>query len=338
LWEKGFFGKGSLSRSDPSWLNREKRRRGVAAQQSSEEYTQSRREERRQMKFERALKERETIESQLRQEGKLLDLTEANGEVTSPHEKSFINDEYIPNGLTQQRDQKPPAEIIDFPEARINPDKPIEASPNAQADASHAIIEEQEHLQLSLEEAFFLSFSLGVLEVYDESSTTPLSTYSLFEKLRTASYSPHTRPPAARPDDPFLLKYVVYHHFRSLGWVLRGGSKFSVDYLLYNRGPVFSHAEYAVLVLPSYSDQYWIDPSRNADVKRSESRDWHWLHCINRVQAHVHKTLVLVYVDIPPPLESGPQESEEMSIGKLLQRYKVREFVVRRWLFNRSRD
>ena len=45
-------------------------------------------------------------------------------------------------------------------------------------------------------------------------------------------------------DNPFLINYVVYHHYRSLGWVVKGGIKFCVDYLLYKRGPVFSHAEW----------------------------------------------------------------------------------------------
>ena len=44
-------------------------------------------------------------------------------------------------------------------------------------------------------------------------------------------------------DNPFLINYMVYHHYRALGWVVRGGLKFCVDYLLYKRGPVFSHAE-----------------------------------------------------------------------------------------------
>jgi tRNA-splicing endonuclease subunit Sen2 len=44
------------------------------------------------------------------------------------------------------------------------------------------------------------------------------------------------------PDDPFLVSYVAYHHFRSLGWVVKPGIKFSCDWLLYRRGPVFSHA------------------------------------------------------------------------------------------------
>ena len=45
-------------------------------------------------------------------------------------------------------------------------------------------------------------------------------------------------------DNPFLINYVVCHHYRSLGWVVKGGIKFCVDYLLYKRGPVFAHAEY----------------------------------------------------------------------------------------------
>lgn len=50
-------------------------------------------------------------------------------------------------------------------------------------------------------------------------------------------------------DNPFIVNYIVYHHYRSLGWVIKGGIKFCVDYLLYKRGPVFSHAEYVVVIL-----------------------------------------------------------------------------------------
>lgn len=59
----------------------------------------------------------------------------------------------------------------------------------------------------------------------------------------------HLPPPLAessfskRFDNPFLVHYAVYHHFRTLGWVVKGGIKFCVDYLLYKRGPVFHHAE-----------------------------------------------------------------------------------------------
>jgi tRNA-splicing endonuclease subunit Sen2 len=48
---------------------------------------------------------------------------------------------------------------------------------------------------------------------------------------------------AVKPDNGFIVHYAVYHHFRSLGWVVKSGIKFCVDYLLYKRGPVFHHAE-----------------------------------------------------------------------------------------------
>ena len=51
-----------------------------------------------------------------------------------------------------------------------------------------------------------------------------------------------TPKPALRPDDPFMVSYVAYHHFRSLGWVVKPGIKFAADWLLYRRGPVFSHS------------------------------------------------------------------------------------------------
>ncbi|KAG1719296.1 hypothetical protein EDB19DRAFT_1585255, partial [Suillus lakei] len=45
------------------------------------------------------------------------------------------------------------------------------------------------------------------------------------------------------PDNPFLVPYITYHHHRSLGWVIKSGITFCVDYLLYKCGPVFQHVE-----------------------------------------------------------------------------------------------
>ncbi|KAK0739436.1 hypothetical protein B0T21DRAFT_249131, partial [Apiosordaria backusii] len=65
LWEQGFFGKGSLSRSEPNWLKRELARRGSPEGKTvSEVRTESRREERRLAKWERAKTELEAIERQ----------------------------------------------------------------------------------------------------------------------------------------------------------------------------------------------------------------------------------------------------------------------------------
>ncbi|KPM35858.1 hypothetical protein AK830_g10713 [Neonectria ditissima] len=180
------------------------------------------------------------------------------------------------------------------------------------------VLVDKEHLQLMPEEAFFLSFGLGVLTVNDPTSGKPLSSLDLLTMFRQHSYFPpriEPEEPALQPDDKFLLHYSVYHHFRSLGWVPRGGIKFGVDWLLYTRGPVFDHAEFGLIVIPSYSDPLWKDANKNGADK-----SWQWMHATLRVLSHVTKSLVLVYVDVPPPskfdeaLESGIANALELSL------------------------
>jgi tRNA-splicing endonuclease subunit Sen2 len=199
------------------------------------------------------------------------------------------------------------------------------------------IIQEQEHFQLMMEEAFFLSYGLGALTILDPSDNSPILNRDLFYLFRKSSYFPPQPNPVLSPDDSFLLNYVVYHHYRSLGWCVRGGAKFSCDFMLYNRGPVFSHAEYAILIIPSYTDPYWSsDPFLQNYVKGKEKRSWSWMHCINRVISQVKKKLILVYVDVPKPMDA--EAERKLGIDEVLGKYRVREFVMRRWLSNRERE
>jgi tRNA-splicing endonuclease subunit Sen2 len=197
-------------------------------------------------------------------------------------------------------------------------------------------IKEQEHFQLTMEEAFFLSYSLGALSIVDPASNSPIPNQELFYLFRKSSHFPPSSNPALAPDDSFIVNYVVYHHYRSLGWCVRGGAKFSCDFMLYDRGPVFSHAEFAILIIPSYTDPYWSsDPFLQNYARGKEKRSWSWMHCINRVINQVKKKLILVYVDIPRPM--NPEAEKELGIHEMLGTYKVREFVMRRWLSNRQR-
>ncbi|KAK1539076.1 tRNA intron endonuclease [Colletotrichum costaricense] len=188
----------------------------------------------------------------------------------------------------------------------------------------------KEHLQLTSEEAFFLAFGMGALRVIDPTTKTPIPTPELFNLFRQYSYFPRRSTEELQPDDGFLVNYAVYHHFRSLGWVPRAGIKFGVDWMLYAKGPVFDHAEFGAILLPSYSHQWWKDSDRKIPRKT-----WHWLHGIVRVLSHVQKSLVLVYVDIPPP----PQLEEAMKKGpaEVFKLYKIREVMVKRWSSNRNR-
>jgi tRNA-splicing endonuclease subunit Sen2 len=190
----------------------------------------------------------------------------------------------------------------------------------------------KEHFQLAPEEAFFLVFSLGVLKVVDPVAGSPIPTERLLFLFRSYSYfPPRSLDSGLRADDPFLVNYAVYHHFRSLGWVPRHGIKFGVDWILYQRGPVFDHSEFGIMVLPSYSHPSW-EYHEHEEPKRS----WSWLMGVNRVLSHVLKSLVLVYVDIPPPTVFA-EEMKHGGIAAALKKYTIREVMVRRFSVNRNR-
>ncbi|KAF3479771.1 tRNA-splicing endonuclease subunit Sen2 [Arthroderma uncinatum] len=346
----GFFGKGSLSRSEPSWLEREKKRRGLMGENTSEEVTGMRRVERREFKLERARKEKEAIAEQLRAEGKLVDgpATDKGPSALDDASSRSLNEEKSASGSPPAQEQRTgsttPAGngslVNDSEKTVMNRTKSVRFAPMVEvAEVKDSTeIEDEEHLQLSSEDAFFLAYGLGVLEVYDDTRNTILKPQSLLALLRQHSYFPPQDPSAMpEPDDRFMISYVAYHHFRSLGWVVRSGVKFGVDLLLYNRGPVFSHAEFAINLLPSYSHPYWKETEeRRKQVAAKLNHTWWWLHCINRVQAQVKKSLILCFVEIPPP--STENKPDEQDIGELLKSYEVRELAVKRWVPNRSRD
>ena len=352
LWEMGFFGKGNLSRSEPSWLDKEKRRRGLLAQVTSEEVTRKRRQERKTFKNERARKEREAIEEQLLQEGKIVlcgspSLLHATVAPYTGHRQSEADvADQSAGRLILTNENQPPDQAsgasgdngqTKSPHSDLESAGVFPASPhhNVEIDAP---VKDIEHLQLTHEEALFLVYGLGVLEVCDESTQAVLPPSALLPLFRRQSYFPPYTGTSLPLDDPFMLSYVVYHHFRSLGWVVRSGIKFAADYLLYNRGPVFSHAEFAIIIVPSYDHPYYANSPANRDqTTSSRSQNWWWLHCINRVQAQVHKNLILVYVEIPAPL-SGNDNGSCDDLTALLKRYRVREYSLKRWTPNRGRD
>lgn len=471
LWEQGFYGKGTLSRSEPSWMLREQARNGPSSKVTSEDITRQRRAERQQTKWERARKERETIDQRILEELDMAQGTQVMSSQGSNAQASSSQDEMLrqehvleesiaaqaqirdmsenlrpriislspvasvdhasdlmsrntlqsfappvgpsqllalPNSfrdlpapkalfssvLNSARDHGSVIDTVDRSCASLDNGAPVPAAPfEEQAlerrdekldilqapvspcvetasesqtgnksvrfastevpavgqtslskeqsihlkdpNCSNAI--QREHLQLTFEEAFFLAYGLGALKILDPESNEYMSTDFLFSKFR-AGYTLHQK--SLIPDglhDEFVLSYVVYHHFRSLGWVVRSGMKFSVDFLLYAKGPVFTHAEFAVIILPSFSDEFW---SSTEDLVqqcgRRQQKAWSWLHSVNRVITQVRKTLLLVYVDVPPPLPN--QQEKPVGITGCLRRYRIREVALKRWSANRSRD
>lgn len=456
LWGQGFFGKGSLSRSEPNWLKRELNRRNAIADSVSEQRTEARREARRVAKWERAKAEIEAVEQQKLEEAGLPStkgesepelapapvITEApapdmtmaeepkapvgpakllalpNSSSSKAQDRpiqarpSIAPSEAIPNGHANGKlvnghahingtnglnglDASPAPSVAstsgssepvlqtkevlplkrrksvrfsptvesttfqlhDPPSPRrANGSPPKAASPTFNGVVTEAPIPaptpqdavskldqidsvgevvNKEHFQLAPVEAFFLVFSLGALSVVDRVTLAPIPSKDLLTLFRAHSYFPPLEigspTTTLRPQDPFLVEYAVYHHFRSLGWVVRHGIKFGVDFLLYERGPVASHSDFGTIIIPSFTDKRWKDGEYEPTKKT-----WSWLMGINRVMAHVLKSLVLVYVDIPPP-SVFEEAMEKGGIAAALKKYAIREVMVRRFSVNRNR-
>lgn len=305
LWNQGFFGKGTLSRSDPSWKQRVQRRLnldGGLTEVTKEEITDVRRGERK--KFKELRSRFQKFESMARKQA----LTEADVEEM----------ERIRIQLAEVKLEKENFDVLL---------EEFDASTMRKEDLD--IIEDRklkenlECLQLQKVETFFLKL-LDVVEVRmpkdDVVSDGPNSPESEVPSGLSTKQLYELCAGDLEPSNPFILDYVVYHHYRSLGWCVRSGIKFGCDMLLYKRGPPFMHAEYAIFVIP------------NTD----EWKEWEDIMAAGRVIGGVKKTMILVYVDIPAK-ELFVDKFDKLFV-EVLQLYKVTEIVYRRWIPSRTRD
>lgn len=138
LWQEGFFGKGTLSRSEPSWFGRTSRRLGLdGGEMTLEELTEMRRARRRQFKREREVQQLEDLLEKRRKEG-------------------FTMEQ---NSLNRYKVEQSPREIR-------QEDKDL---------ITQETIYRLEYLQLTPCEAIFLYLGLGVLQLGDISLSLVLS-------------------------------------------------------------------------------------------------------------------------------------------------------------------
>ncbi|XP_013180034.1 PREDICTED: tRNA-splicing endonuclease subunit Sen2 [Papilio xuthus] len=149
----------------------------------------------------------------------------------------------------------------------------------------------QEKLMLSKQESFFLLYGLGCLQIlnnYDNVLNIE-QCWKLFQE----------------DDKYFLEKYVVYHYFRSKGYVVKPGIKFGGDFLLYKEGPSVNHADFIVLI--KYA---------------GEEYDWISIFGHLRVASTTVKEILIVEVIQP--------NKEELQLPKDLKEYSVREVLLSR--------
>lgn len=268
LWNAGFFGKGSLSRSEPTWRMRKvneeqvkrQRERGAKNVFTPEELTAMRRRERMHAKIERA---RLAVRAGTQLPDGIValggTLTEDEERLLAKRAEQEVEDEGDDDGEEEEYGKHIPGLIYLGKGGNDEKDKGDGASavgddassslPPLDHDAIAASIQDMEWLHVSPSEVFFLAGMLGVLEVR-ELDGRALAIEEIWARLlegqttRADSLTPSPSPAAPpRPDHPFLLSYIAYHHYRSLGWAVKSGVKFCCDWLLYKRGPVFGHAE-----------------------------------------------------------------------------------------------
>ncbi|CED84699.1 tRNA splicing endonuclease SEN2 [Phaffia rhodozyma] len=330
FWQRGNFGKGSLSRSEPSWHRRKiKEITGAGNTLSAEEVTALRRQERKDFKIARAKHAVLTVEAA---------------------ERAFLAGEASPADSTATGElerPKRPASNAGLP-TRMTREEADKAEEEQRRRAENVVVENLEHMQLMPEEVWYLAWGLNCLIVKDPITkiSYPLSTvFQLLVSTSTPFLSalhsiPSLTAEPPRPDNPFLVSYAVYHHYRSLGWVVKPGVKFCVDWLLYKRGVVFSHAEFALVTIPVYADpKDEINSPHKGQLTNSNPIDWAWLSTLNRVNSQVKKTLILVYVTIPPCSLNGSTDGwfcggDPDDWAK----YQIKEVVVRRFVPARMRD
>ncbi|XP_015908115.2 tRNA-splicing endonuclease subunit Sen2 [Parasteatoda tepidariorum] len=173
--------------------------------------------------------------------------------------------------------------------------------------------DEKESLQLTFEEAYFLSYALGCLVIKDNKDQ-PIDLARLWNKFCESS-----------PDGNFPVMYTAYHHFRSKGWIVKQGLKYGVDYLLYKDGPAFYHATYSVIVKPVKEQNF-------REVRGSRQMTWSSLLALNRLNSSTGKSLLFLYVIKP----SGLSENK-ISTPFCISQYKVEEVLFQRWVASENR-
>ncbi|PRD29411.1 UNVERIFIED_CONTAM: tRNA-splicing endonuclease subunit Sen2 [Trichonephila clavipes] len=169
---------------------------------------------------------------------------------------------------------------------------------------------EKESLQLTFQEAYFLSYGFGCLIVKDQDKFLNLA--QLWSKMCDLS-----------PD--FAVMYTAYHHFRSKGWIVRSGLKFGTDYVLYKDGPPFYHATYSVLVRTVKENL--------RDIRGIKDLTWFSLAALNRINSTAGKGLLLLYV-IKPNMMTDVQNSSPLCVSQ----FKLEEVLYKRWVASENRE
>ncbi|XP_023749209.1 tRNA-splicing endonuclease subunit Sen2-2 [Lactuca sativa] len=180
------------------------------------------------------------------------------------------------------------------------------------------IDKDKQWFQLTLEEAFYLSFSLNCIKIVTGDNIIKTNN-ELWDYMISK-----------RESFPDFFK--AYSHLRAKNWVVRSGCQYGVDFVAYRHHPSLVHSEYGVLVFSDRNRNGIGDLNRNRNWN-DRLRVWSDFQCTLRLSGSVAKTLLILYVK---------NKNGENGIVKdslcCLENYSVEERTITRWNPERCRE
>ena len=158
-------------------------------------------------------------------------------------------------------------------------------------------------IHLCLEEAFYLVHCKQTLKVYMDDTDTVLTVEELWRHC-------------CKMVKNFVHKYVVYHCYRSKGWVPKPGMKFGVHFLLYKDGPPYYHSSYGVVVRSMMS---------------ASELTWQFVISLVRTMDSVNKGAIICEV-------KSNQKETDLSTPSCISTFIVEETLVCRWVPKQDRN
>lgn len=180
----------------------------------------------------------------------------------------------------------------------------------------------QDGMKLMPEEAMFLSYALGCLIVSQSVQQQSCHYSSEGNDMYREMTIDEMWTAFTRADKAFPMRYAVYHHYRTKGWVVKSGLKFGTDWVLYPVGPPFYHAQYTVLIQCVWSDTLCRDDS-------SSWREFSWTNiaATERLNSHVAKAPLICLVLRPRCLTDS-----HLGKPQCLHQLSIQELLLSRWL------
>lgn len=207
----------------------------------------------------------------------------------------FMHDERSWRGRAARQLLELEGKSNDASEDRQTPKMGLSAFDSTRADL--------EHIQLTLVEAYYAAFVKKALILQDETGdllTDAPKTWHLF---------------CSRAGARFPAKFVVYCHYRAVGWIPRSGLKYGTDWVLYPASSKrHTHSPFCVVLR-----------FRDDEPKRVE-RAWVSLQNRIRLVKNVSKTLIVAEVITAPNVDMSSD------IRNAFRAVSISELTLDRWV------